>query len=366
MRTPRLSDVSATSLHQSSLFEIVRTPEGGNRALSGSRLRLFRFGRLVWERTLGPQDPIPQRAWVHDSGQVAIIGKWGRGQWLSLLDPVSGRAARAPRCLDGLAQLAEWTAKGPGDWLRFSTAQFIDLPRGLSFSLRTAPGHRLLFSRAKGDFVPNGYEQEALADLEAERALSVLGEAKHLTDLDESPHDLTLGTSERLGAATLCAAEQHLLSAIPALRALEWGGGPCRPGLRRLGDLDPSLADLHDLRRLAQRALLRLGEQPRPLAGATVVRVGPAAALHTSLGDRAQAVEALAPGITADAALRGAGQPDDVGCAHWDYGLYTDRPRTIRVHWKRNCWGPTKLDRVEPLAVGAATSRYDGFEQPLD
>jgi len=358
-------DFVATSLHQSALLE------GVTQAWEpGTQLRLFRFGELIWERKLRPTEPRPLRAWVHDTGVSALVGDWSCGQWLSLLDPATGHLTRVVDLESVSRQGGSMAVDGEQGWLRFGTAGFVELPgRGVCFSLRAAHGPRILVDPRRGSFVPELREQELLAAHEAERALETLAEVEGCGAKEpfQRPHD----AQDRLGAAALVAAEQGLQAAICPLRALEWGGGPCRPGLRRPGDVNPALADLFDLRRLAQRALLTLGELPRPLAGARVIRVGPKAALHASLQARAEAVLGLQQvrlgHLTPLKVLAEAGQPDDVGPGHWDYGVYFGRLATLRVSWSRPLWGQVpRLEGLEVLPVWAATSSYRGFDQPLD
>lgn len=356
-------DFVATSLYQSVLLEGVGEALGAR-----TRLRLYRFGDLVWERSLRPTEPRPLRAWVHDTGLGAIIGDWSCGQWLSLLDPNTGHLTRVVDLHPVLRHMGSAACEGGREWLRFSTAGFVEIPgRGLCFSLRAAHGPRILVDPRQGSFAPSALQQEALAAHEAERALTALAEVQG----ELEPFERTASSQDRLGAASLVAVEQGLQSAVCALRGLEWGGGPCRPGLRRPGDVNPALADVFDLRRLAQRALRRLGETPRPLAGARVIRIGPRAALPASLEDRSQAVEALQPDLgqrlTPTAVLTRAGQPDDVGAAHWDYALYAGQERTLRLHWSRPLWGQVpRLERIEALPIWAATASYRGLEEPLD
>jgi hypothetical protein len=358
-------DFVALSLHQSVLLE------GVTQALeSRTRLRLYRFGQLVWERVMRPTEPRPLRAWVHDTGLSAIVGDWSCGQWLSLLDPGTGQLIRVVDLHSVLRQSGSTTFDGGREWLRFSTAGFVEIPgRGVCFSLRAAHGPRILVDPRQGAFVPSPFQEEALRVHEAERALATLAELE--CGGEPEPFQLPLASQERLGAATLVAVEQGLKSAVCALRALEWGGGPCRPGLRRPGDVNPALADVYDLRRLAQRALLRLGELPRPLAGARVIRVGPKAALPTSLDERACVVTRLMQDLpermTPLAVLARAGQPDDVGPGHWDYGLYSGEMRTLRLSWSRPLWGQVpRLESIQTRSALAATSSYRGLELPLD
>lgn len=352
------SDLSARSRRRCALLT------GQDHGLSGTmRLRLFREGAKVWERELRPTEPRPERAWVHDTGVAALIGEWSRGKWLSFLDPRTGNLWR-------VVELRSVLPPGADPGLRFSTAGFVDLPRrGICFSLRTAQGPRVLLDPYSGAFVPDAEQEAALAAREAEEALEALAELEGSNGLEAFRRPPA--SQERLGAATLVAVEQGLPEATCALRALEWGGGPCRPGLRRPGDVNPALADLFDLRRLAQRALLRLGAVPRPLPGARVIRIGPKAALHTSLAERAAALWALCgpcfTRLTPTEVLAEAGQPDDVGPAHWDYGVYEGQPVTLRFSWSRPAWGQVpRLERISELPVWAATSSYRGLEGPLD
>ena len=358
-------DFVATSLHQSVLLEGVSEIWE-----PGTRLRLFRFGELVWQRWLRATEPRPLRAFVHDTGLSVLIGEGFCSHWLSILDPRSGHLTRVTG-LDSIAGPSRSDGlEGDRGWLRFCTAGFVELPgRGVCFSLRTAPGPRILVDPRRGSFVPGAEEEELLATHEAEGALAALAEAESCEG--QEPFLRPVAAQERLGAATLVAAEQGLQGAKCALRTLEWGGGPCRPGLRRPGDVNPALADMFDLRRLAQRALLSLGERPRPLPGARVIRVGPQAALHASLEARASAAldlcSASSDRLTPLKVLARAGQPDDVGPAHWDYGIYAGRLATLRISWSRPLWGQVpRLEGVKLLPVWAATSSYRGLEEPLD
>lgn len=349
-------------------------------------LRSFEYGTLVWEREFQRLEPRPLSGWIHEGGLGVVIGKWAQGYWLSFLDPQTGKLARVPHCLDAIVGPAEegpsgggpnyegpnhegWDEGVPG-WLRFSAAGFVDLPgRGPCFAIRFALGQRLVLSPLEGSFVPTPAEQEQLAAHEARDAVDTL---VGLERAGLEPDQLGPWAREKLGAATLVVAEQGIRSAACALRALEWGGGPCRPSLRRPGKLKEFLAEVHELRRLAQRALLHLGERPRPLPGATVIRVGPQAALHPSLEARAEAVQSVAAdGLDRRfeplAVLKIAGQPDDVSPSYWDYGVYGAQPHTVRIGWSRPAWGGNAVvERIRILPALAATTRYRGLGRTLD
>ena len=323
-------------------------------ASCSTRLRCYEGTVLRWERTL----PVRvRRAWIDEGGECALVCFPPPDGAHALIVLGSGTGRELIRV--GLERLeAEVVSQRPGGFLDYAQAGFLRLPgRRLAFGIRCASGVRVLLDLERGAIVPNQGEEEALAAHEAACALRELSALRLATreevDVEQQPF------RDVLGAAALCVAEQGLSAAVPGLRALEWRGGAC------CFPFGPSphypSEEVYELRRLAQRALILLGHEPRPLPGARVIRGERAAAIPASLSERAAGARALVPGLSPEKVLRLAGNPDDLRHASWDYALGGE---TLRVYWRRR-WIGSEIAWVETLGPLAGLSRLESYIRPL-
>lgn len=257
------------------------------------------------------------------------------------------------------------TTAGPR-WADDALAYFVTIAGKPHFCVRTWWDRRIVIDLAAAKQVPDRGMEAVLDAEEIKTARIILKGCLKTVVAAKSDQDIPLHIYFRLKAAAhLVGCIQHK-EAIPWLRKLESLGfattytmGEYGPGELKAGEISPQNYSTHDLRRVVQLSLRRLGETPAELPVTSFKPEGSDSAFQPrkSKGPRVERVESIKLAMTPTEVLNILGAPDYVDTyrrmhsqgpweAAWRYDLDAHPAYTLLVIWKGHTVGA--IDKVTP------------------
>lgn len=242
------------------------------------------------------------------------------------------------------------TTAGP-QWEDYALSYFVTVDGKPHFCIRTWWDRRIVIDLAAAKHISDRGKEAAFGAAEKNAVLETLKGGVTVV----SKPNIPIAAFFRLQAATHLAGRVKEKKAVPLLRRLEPLGfetasalGEYGPGIDlKEGDISPRNYSTHQLRRVVQLSLRRLGETPAALPVTSFQRRGFAKAFEPRRwdGPRSERVAAVKATMKPIDVLNTLGPPDYVESGQnirregpwevaWRYDLDTQLPETILIVWK--------------------------------